>query len=103
VVALGLHHRLAAAHLGEVLDRHHLAVDLQVEVVGLEVGYPLALLVGGHHLDVDHPHLDLLAEEALGVAGRRRLAGLGGRQAGQRDPQKPGDRRVAQSFPRAHC
>jgi hypothetical protein len=39
-----------------------LAIDPQPEVAGAEVRHSVALPIGDHHLDVDHPHLQHLAE-----------------------------------------
>ena len=40
--AAGEAHGLSSADFGEVLDRHLLAVHLQAEVLGAEVGHPVA-------------------------------------------------------------
>src|SRR6185295_10818345 len=51
-------------------------------VARLQALHPVALLVGDHRLDVDHPHLDLLAEDARRRL-RRRLLGRPRRQRGE--------------------
>jgi hypothetical protein len=80
--------RLAAADLVEVLDGHGLAVDLEAEVAGLETGDPVPLAIGDHRLDVDHPHLDLLPEDARGLRGRRRLLRRGRDQGCEQGRQR---------------
>jgi hypothetical protein len=63
----------AAHHLGEVVDGHHLAVDLEGEVLGAQAVDAGALLVGDHHLDVDDAHVERFAEDAgAGVLRCRR-------------------------------
>jgi hypothetical protein len=81
---------LAAAHLAEVLDGNDLAVHLEAEVPRPEVGHAVALAIGHHRLDVDHPHVDLLAEDARRRFLRRRLLLRHGRQRGTQSHEGQG-------------
>ena len=87
--------------LGEVVHRHFHAVHEDAEVVRLETVDAVPRPILDHDLHVDHPDVDLLAEEQ--VAGRRRVgpgrgAGPGRRvglsRRGRRVPGRP-DRKKA--------
>lgn len=68
-------HGFAADHLGEELDRHVLAVHPEPEVRRLEACHPVAILVCYNDFDVDHPDLDLLAEDGRRLGGPGSLGG----------------------------
>ena len=69
-------HRPVLQDLGEVVDPHLQVVHQDPEIVGLEPMHPVARPVLDHHLQVDYPDVDLLAEEEIGgrfvrLPGRR--------------------------------
>ncbi|MEM7352633.1 MAG: hypothetical protein AAF657_17675 [Acidobacteriota bacterium] len=55
--------RLPVTHFGKELDLDLATVHQQAKVPGFEAVDPLALAIGHHRLEVDHPHVDHLAED----------------------------------------